>query len=206
MEWVDGCPLEQVLDSSRLHGQDAVRIAGQICDALSYLHSRQVVHRDLKPSNILITHNGKNVKIIDFGLSDADSYAVLKGAAGTRSYAAPELIAGTASDYRADIWSLGMILRELLPGRRSVARKCMAEDPSARYPDASAVKAALLRPSRWWLVPAALVLTVAVLWLLMRPSAVPAAPQQEQAPETESLVSDPAVIDELFRQATEMLE
>ena len=206
MEWVDGCPLEQQLDSGRPSRQEALRIAGQLCDALSYLHSRQVVHRDLKPSNILITHNGKNVKIIDFGLSDADSYAVLKGAAGTRSYAAPELLAGTPSDYRADIWSLGMILGRLLPGRRSVSRKCMAEDPSARYQDASAVKAALLRPSRWWLFPVALVLAAAVLWLLLRPSAEQPEPQQEPPQETESLVSDPAVIDELFRQATEMLE
>lgn len=208
MEWVDGSPLSELMAQRRLGHKEAVRIVSQLCDALSYIHSKQVTHRDLKPSNILVTHNGGNVKLIDFGLSDADTYAVLKGAAGTPSCAAPELLSGGVADSRADIWSLGKIIADLLPGCACVARKCMAEDPARRYPDAAEVKAALLRPRSWRVVvPLALIAAAAVLWMLLRPSAVPDAPGLQQAArDTVSSVSDPAVIDELFRQATEMLE
>jgi serine/threonine protein kinase len=205
MEWIDGCTLEQLLQDGRLGTQESQRIAGQLCDALSYIHSKQIVHRDLKPANVLVTHNGKNVKIIDFGLSDADSYAVLKGAAGTRSHAAPELLAGASADSRTDIWSLGVILRRMIPRRPSVIRKCMASDPSRRYADAAEVKDALHRPGLWWIIPVALAVLAAILWLSLHPEPVSVEPEQ-QAPDSESVVSDPAVIDELFRQATEMLE
>lgn len=56
----------------------------QTCAALDYIHRRQIIHRDLKPENIMLTGNGGNVKLIDFGYSDTDSYAVLKQPAGTR--------------------------------------------------------------------------------------------------------------------------
>ena len=204
MEWIDGCTLEQMLQKQSVSDKDAKRIALQLCDALSYLHSKQIVHRDLKLSNILVTHNGKNVKIIDFGLSDSDSFAVLKGAAGTRSCAAPELLAGSAGDYRSDIWSLGLILRRLLPARSAIARKCMAADPSRRYSDASEVAAALQRPGLWWALPLVLAVLALVLWFALHKSPAPAQPQQVN--DESSVVSDPAVIDELFRQATEMLE
>lgn len=62
------------------------RAVGQILDAIAYFHLQGVVHRDLKPSNILITDNGADVKIIDFGLSDADRYAILKQPAGTLGF------------------------------------------------------------------------------------------------------------------------
>ncbi len=204
MEWVDGITLAELMKSRSIGPQDARSIALQLCDALSYLHSKQIVHRDLKPSNILITHNGKNVKIIDFGLSDSDSYSILKGAAGTRSFAAPELLAGEPGDWRADIWSLGAILRVLLPSRAGVARKCMAPDPSRRYRDASEVAASIRRHSLWWLLPVALALLAVAIWLFARraPAAAPVEPERD----TLSVVSDPAVIDELFRQATDMLE
>ena len=204
MEWVDGSTLAGLLEAKRIGPGDARSIVLQLCDALSYLHSRQVVHRDIKPANILVTHNGRNVKIIDFGLSDSDSYSILKGAAGTRSFAAPELLAGEPGDWRADIWSLGAVLRILLPSRARVARKCMAEDPSKRYRDASEVAESIRRPSRWWLLPVALALLAVAIWLFARraPAAAPVEPERD----TLSVVSDPAVIDELFRQATDMLE
>lgn len=204
MEWVDGCTLAKLLQEGRVGAKTAKRIALQMCDALSYLHSKQVVHRDIKPSNVLVTHNGKNVKIIDFGLSDSDSFAVLKGAAGTRSCAAPELLAGSPGDYRSDIWSLGNILRSLLPSRRAITRKCMAPEPSRRYSDASEVADALRRPRLWWALPLLLAAIAFVLWLALQKSPAPTDLVQESGDTT--MVSDPAVIDELFRQATEMLE
>ncbi len=89
MEWIEGETLEEWLMEN--HSRKRRRqVARQILDAVEYVHEQQVVHRDLKPSNIMITRNGGQVKLIDFGLSDADSYAVLKGPAGTEGYIAPE--------------------------------------------------------------------------------------------------------------------
>ena len=107
------------------------------------IYSKQIVHRDLKPENIIITHNGQNVKLIDFGLSDADWFAVLKIPAGTRRYAAPELIGGKAVDCRADIYSLGCILKEMSPRYRKVAEKCAAGSAAERYRDIREVRKAL---------------------------------------------------------------
>lgn len=77
MEYVDGRPLDKFLQEnpSIKMRQRAIR---QMLDAMAYYHSLQVVHRDLKPSNILVTHNGNNIRIIDFGCSDSDQYLALK--------------------------------------------------------------------------------------------------------------------------------
>ncbi len=205
MEWVDGCSLADYLGRHRPDAATARRIAIQLCEALSYLHAHQIVHRDLKPSNILITHNGQNVKLIDFGLSDTDSHAVLKGPAGTLSFAAPELLRGEPVDCRADIWSLGKILSLLLPGRRAVIRRCTAEDRGRRYPDASSVAAALRRrPLGWVLAFFAAVCVAAALLLLPERDRKPAVDvSEEETPD--SVISDPTAIDELFRQATDMI-
>lgn len=89
MEYIDGMTLDRFLESKPTR-QARRKVVDQLVDALAYIHSKQIVHRDLKPSNILITRNGNNVKIIDFGLSDADDYAILKQSAGTLKYMAPE--------------------------------------------------------------------------------------------------------------------
>lgn len=90
MQWIDGEPLRSMLPIS--DKKLSRKIVSQLCDVLEYIHSKQVIHKDLKPENILITHNGQNVKLIDFGLSDSDDYALLKFHAGTQLYAAPELL------------------------------------------------------------------------------------------------------------------
>ena len=207
MEWVDGCSLAQYLAAHRPDRAVSCRILQQLCDALSYLHARQIIHRDLKPSNILLTHNGLNLKLIDFGFSDSDSYAVLKAAAGTASFAAPELLAGGPVDCRADIYSLGKIIALMLPDRHGLVRRCTAEDPARRYPDADRVAAALkrrpvVRIAILASVAFALVLAV-FLWMRRPQEALPEAVGTD-VPE-ESVITDPAAIDELFRQATEMI-
>lgn len=146
MQWVDGVTLRSMLPS--MDRRLAVKVAEELCDALDYIHSRQVIHRDLKPENIIITHNGHNVKLIDFGLSDADDYAVLKMPAGTRAYAAPEVLDGAPADCRSDIWSLGKIMSEMPGIPRRITRKCMDIDPKRRYRSAAEVKAALVRADR----------------------------------------------------------
>ena len=144
MEWVDGKTLEALLHEGIPVPQQG-KILTEICQALDYIHHKQVLHRDLKPENIMVTHNGGNVKILDFGLSDTDSHMVGKAAAGTRNYAAPEVLGGGHADVRSDIYSLGRIMLEMDAGYRRIAAKCCADAPEDRYRQASEVLAALRR-------------------------------------------------------------
>lgn len=158
LEYLDGTSLDQLLASGSIDKSAARRIVLQICEALSYIHRRGIVHRDIKPSNILITRDGQDAKLMDFGCADKSSWAVLKEAAGTRLYAAPELMAEEETDCRSDIFSLGVTLLEMPLPRiyRRVARKCAKRSPQARYSSCEQVAAATRRaPLRAALWPAA---------------------------------------------------
>ena len=149
MEWIDGRNLESLISKGAIDKKLARKIICEICDALEYIHKKQVIHRDLKPENIMITDNGRNVKIIDFGLSDADSYWAFKAPAGTKAYASPELIAGEKLDARSDIWSLGVIINELSSSFRFISSCCLRHDKEQRYNSAAEVKRAILQePAR----------------------------------------------------------
>lgn len=142
MEWVEGTTLSKWLATGGHTRKERRQIAGMLLETLIYVHSRQTQHRDLKPSNIMVTHNGQYLKLIDFGLSDTDSHAVLKAPAGTEGYMAPE--------GPSDIYSLGVILRELQLGWTSswVVRKCCAP-LRRRYHDISAIQRDLQRAWHW---------------------------------------------------------
>lgn len=145
-EYIDGMDWDRFFGEKRPSRKETLRIIDELCAALSYLHSKQLVHRDLKPSNVLIIHNGHHVKLIDFGLADSDSFDLLKRVNGTRRYAAPELADGGAADFRCDLYSLGVMLGELetaWPSLRRVARRCRNENPSKRYATAAEVPAAI---------------------------------------------------------------
>ncbi len=137
--------------SDRSEGLSAKSLARKIilelCDALEYLHRNQIIHRDLKPGNIMITRNGQNVKLIDFGLADSDWYAVLKNPAGTKDYISPEQMAGESVDCRTDIYSLGRIMQRIGVYSR-IAAVCAAKDRGKRYGSASEVRSAILREER----------------------------------------------------------
>ena len=150
MEYVEGVTLREFVESQRDNETTSQRVGeaqnrrdkrvykkifNELLDAMEYFHSKQIIHRDLKPDNILITNNGNNVKIIDFGLSDADDYVILKQAAGTRKYAAPEqLIPNNTIDCRADIYSLGIILKNNFPkSYHKIAEKCAQQDKEKRF-------------------------------------------------------------------------
>lgn len=143
MEWIDGCTLEHLISKGKIEKSLVRKLISEISDALDYMHRKQVIHRDLKPENILVTYNGQNVKIIDFGLSDGDSYNAFKAPAGTKVYASPELVAGEQIDGRSDIWSLGMVISEMTDSYEYVVSKCLKRDRNLRYTDVMQVKKAV---------------------------------------------------------------
>ncbi len=160
LEWIEGCNLREWMAQKPTQKQRNA-VLNELLEALAYMHRKQVIHRDLKPENIMITYQGNHVKIIDFGFSDSDAHAINKGAAGTRKYAAPELIEGKGVDERSDIWSVGAIMEELLPRYAVIARRCKAPNPQKRYSDIPALQKALAVRRRLWLIPALAILLIA---------------------------------------------
>lgn len=122
--FIDGCSLRTLIKTSGRPSQAAVaRMVMKIADALAYAHSQGIIHRDIKPENILVNKDGEPF-ITDFGLAriqDSDSTETRDGAIlGTLAYMSPEQAEGQANkvDGRTDLWSLGVILYELLAGKR----------------------------------------------------------------------------------------
>jgi len=120
MEYVDGEDLASVVRRiGRLSPDKATEIARQICAGLAAAHERSVIHRDLKPANVMLDGTGK-IRITDFGL--AGVAASIKGEearAGTPAYMAPEQLAGEEVTPKSDIYSLGLVLYEILTGKRA---------------------------------------------------------------------------------------
>ena len=166
-EFIDGEDWGSYFSRVRPDKQETLRIVNELCDALSYLHSKQYVHRDLKPSNVLITHNGHHIKLLDFGLADNDTFSIIKNVVGTARYAAPELAYTTKPDLRSDIFSLGVMLDEL-PLRWStlnrVSRRCRKQQPDKRYRSVEELRKALNRRSHSLLI-ATLVLSIILIAL-----------------------------------------
>ena len=123
MEYVDGRDVAAMLASEgRLAVTQAVGITKTVCEALHYAHSRGVIHRDIKPANVLIDGEGQ-VKVADFGLAKLSDPAQASGltrtnvAMGTQEFAAPEMLTpGATVDHRADLYSLGVMLYQMLTG------------------------------------------------------------------------------------------
>ena len=163
MELIDGVPLKGPLSS-----EEAVRFALQVADALEHAHHKGIIHGDLKPSNILVTrHNASpGIKLLDFGLArltvgpeEATLTQMTQAGAvmGTPAYMAPEQWGGKPADARTDIYAFGCVLYEMLMGRQMVAdrrpvqpaalekvlKKCLAQDPAARWQTAAELKQAL---------------------------------------------------------------
>ncbi len=167
MEWVDGQNLRQWL-ATHPRRSERLRVFNQLLSALDYLHKHQVVHRDLKPENVMVTHNGNNVKLIDFGLADTDYYTELKQPSGTVGYMAPEQATNRITDCSNDIYSLGRLLFDLQLGRlyNVLAKHCT--QPKEQRPQTIAdVKQFLARRRRLrnlWLSLAAIVVITLAVW------------------------------------------
>ena len=247
MEWIDGRTLESVITLEHPGAALSDAIIDQICSALSYIHTKQVLHRDLKPSNILVTYKGDVVKLIDFGLSDSAVHSVLKIPAGTVIYTAPEVLKGADADVRSEVYSLGLVIAALGPRHRLVVRKCCEPRPAMRYSSVAEVQKALR--SKWPYISGVLFILLVTAFALYpyvsglfsraevpagqqepvtipidtmalspadtasmdppsassSPSVKPRTPK-DSAPATQDSSVDEGLIDELFRQATELFE
>lgn len=138
MEYIDGETLESFMSNGRMTKALGRKFVAQLTDALSYMHLKQVLHRDLKPTNVMVTHHGQNIRLIDFSLSDSDSFSVFKSPGGTSGYIAPELfLPNPHCDARCDIYSLGVLMACIAEkngdrGMMKTAARCMSHDPSKR--------------------------------------------------------------------------
>jgi hypothetical protein len=150
MEFVEGANLRQRIRAGRMPPQEVFRVVGQICDALEYAHERGIVHRDIKPENILLDPRGR-VKTGPWQM------------VGTFHYMAPEQLDNPLGlDHRADIYSLGVVMYEMLTGHRPVGRfeppshlaavdprvdavvlKALEREPARRFGSAAELKVAL---------------------------------------------------------------
>ncbi|MFR1323627.1 MAG: protein kinase domain-containing protein [Ezakiella massiliensis] len=121
MEYIDGETLKDLIaEKSPIEQEQALIIAGQILAALKEAHSHGVIHRDIKPHNIMITKNGI-VKVTDFGIARATSNQTMTttmDAMGSVHYFSPEQARGAYTDQRTDIYSFGILLYEMVTGKR----------------------------------------------------------------------------------------
>src|SRR6188474_439831 len=146
MEYIEGETLHRRLQDGRLPLSDALRVAGEIAEALQEAHARRFLHRDLKPANIMLTGQG-HVKVMDFGLAkrvedrpSPEAATFDSGAAqltahgsivGTPDYMSPEQVKGVALDVRSDLFSFGTILAEMISGRHPFRQSSTGETLAA---------------------------------------------------------------------------
>ena len=120
MELLRGETLAKRIEKGPLPVDEALRIAERMAEGLAHAHSRGVLHRDLKPANVFVCADGR-VKLLDFGLAHLLGTEGSSGA-GTPAYMAPEQATGASVDERADVWAAGMVLGEMLTGKRPLER------------------------------------------------------------------------------------
>lgn len=158
MEYVNGLDLHLLIHRNEMTPERIRSLVLQLCDALSYAHSHNIIHRDIKPANILISDDWQ-AKIVDFGLArDKNTQAAGEAEYGTPDYVAPErLQAGATVDHRVDIYALGVVIHEMFTkltpqaavagagqgvpaAYASVISRCMMADPARRFKNCGEIK------------------------------------------------------------------
>ncbi|MBP1691792.1 MAG: hypothetical protein H6Q32_1144, partial [Bacteroidetes bacterium] len=165
MDFYDGETLKRKIDRGALPAEEAIDLAIQVARGLGKAHEAGMIHRDIKPANIMVTRDGE-AKIVDFGLAKLARQTRLTregSTLGTVAYMSPEQARGEEVDHRSDIWSLGIVLHEMVTGQlpfksdyeqalvysiinadvppipgsdprlEEIIRKTLKKDPSARY-------------------------------------------------------------------------
>lgn len=166
MEYVEGETLSQRLATHPDYftkRKNTDKFVRQLLDAVSYLHSHQVLHLDLKPDNILLTRINGDVKLIDLGCCYTDSFPDTTG--HTDAFAAPEQLMGGVVDIRTDIYAIGKIL-ECLPDHtiyNKVIARCTAKDPSDRYQSLEEILRDVSCRKHYWPVVAVLLSICVIL-------------------------------------------
>lgn len=185
MEYIDGRNLYEFLAENPSHDARK-RVFAQLLEVVSYIHKNGIIHNDLKPENILITHANDDVKLLDFGLSDADAYYLTKAMGGTRNYASPELLAQSDDiDTRSDIYSIGKIMQLIFPKQyRSYWQKCQQKKRENRWDNIDQLYRQWNKSRRWIYyilgVAIAIAITIAVVASLLRDREVVAETQRQE--------------------------
>ncbi|HOD67248.1 MAG TPA: serine/threonine-protein kinase, partial [candidate division Zixibacteria bacterium] len=120
MEYLEGRTLEEIIKKkTKFNYRIFAEIIIQVCSALQYAHEQGIVHRDIKPANLMVLRDYR-VKVMDYGIARIDTSSMTKTgiAMGTPNYISPEQLKGQKSDHRADIFSLGVVMYEMLLGKR----------------------------------------------------------------------------------------
>ena len=168
MEYVDGRTLAAFLAENPSAAMRE-RVFEQLLQAVAYIHRCGVVHNDIKPENILVTRADNDVRLIDFGLADADAYCMARMLGCTPAYASPELLAREKDiDARSDIYSLGVVMREIFGNRLlRIAGHCLCACKEKRYANAEQLLAAFRHRNRPLRVLATTFVALLLLMLLL---------------------------------------
>jgi hypothetical protein len=203
MEHVNGLDLHRLIQRGEMTPERIRSLVPQMCDALTYAHSHNLIHRDIKPANILITEDWQ-VKVIDFGLArDQDTETAGEAEYGTPDYVAPERLEDDVKvDHRADIYALGVVIHEMFTkltpqaagaaagqgvpqAYSSVVNRCMNADPAQRFQQCGEIKSFLLN---------------AALMAAPKPLSAPAPAQRALPPQLQGRVPMPTTQRRAARQ------
>jgi hypothetical protein len=155
MEFVEGLPLDEYLEKTRVALKDRLGLFTKVCEAVAYLHDNRIVHGDLKPSNVMVRADGIP-KLLDFGTArliqgNQETRGLLTRSMMTPGYASPEQMAGLGPSVRGDVYSLGCVLREMFGRDRvchdlaAIRDRCLAPSAEERYASPLEVAADVLR-------------------------------------------------------------